>query len=119
MYQRILVPVDGSAASDRGLDEAIRLAQVTGSHLRLVHVMDRLTLTTGLDAYLASNFDVMPPMKEAAEKILAEGSRRVETAGGIPFDTALMDNQASPVAERIEACAKEWQADLVVIGTHG
>lgn len=35
MYQRILVPLDGSAASDRGLREAIGLAHELKSHLLL------------------------------------------------------------------------------------
>ena len=42
MYQRILVPVDGSPTSDRGLQEAIRLAQLTHGELRLIHVIDEL-----------------------------------------------------------------------------
>ena len=42
MYQRILVPIDGSPTSTRGLDEAIRLAKLTGATLHLVHVLDEL-----------------------------------------------------------------------------
>jgi len=36
MYQRILVPVDGSTTSNHGLDEAIQLAKLTGARLRLL-----------------------------------------------------------------------------------
>ena len=39
MYQRILVPIDGSSTSSRGLAEAIQLAKLTGGRLRLVHVV--------------------------------------------------------------------------------
>ena len=42
MYQRILVPVDGSPTSNRGLAEAIALAKLTGGYLRLIHVVDNL-----------------------------------------------------------------------------
>jgi nucleotide-binding universal stress UspA family protein len=38
MYQRILVPVDGSPTSKLGLDEAIKLAGLTGARLRLINV---------------------------------------------------------------------------------
>ena len=38
MYQHILVPVDGSPPSDGGLEEAIKLARVTGGRVRLLHV---------------------------------------------------------------------------------
>src|SRR5215469_3936649 len=40
MYTRILVPVDGSVASARGLDEAIELARHLKARLRLVHVVE-------------------------------------------------------------------------------
>ena len=46
MYRRILVAVDGSAASRRGLDEGIRLAKATGARLLLVHVINTLILDT-------------------------------------------------------------------------
>lgn len=40
MYERILVPVDGSPASSRSLGEAIDLAKNQGSELMLTHVVD-------------------------------------------------------------------------------
>ena len=40
MYQRILSPIDGSPASDRGMAEAIALAKDQGARLRFVHVLD-------------------------------------------------------------------------------
>jgi len=49
MYQRILVPVDGSRTATRGLREAIRLAKGHDATLRLLHVVDRLPLTQGLE----------------------------------------------------------------------
>ncbi len=43
-YGKILVPVDGSAASARGLQEAIKIAKALGSTLRVVHVVDELVV---------------------------------------------------------------------------
>ena len=40
MYQRILVPVDGSETSKRGLAEAVELARLTGGSVRVMHVLD-------------------------------------------------------------------------------
>ena len=42
MYQRILVPVDGSETSRAGLAEAVKLGQLTGATLRLVEPALRL-----------------------------------------------------------------------------
>lgn len=54
MYQKILVPIDGSATSARGLEEAIRLAQLTGGQLRLVHVTDELSAGFAMECYAGS-----------------------------------------------------------------
>jgi nucleotide-binding universal stress UspA family protein len=51
MYKRILVPVDGSATSAKGLEEAIRLAKLTGASLELVNVVDEMSLALGVEAY--------------------------------------------------------------------
>ena len=42
MYKKILVAVDGSAPSLRGLDEAIKVAKGVGGQLMLVHVVNEL-----------------------------------------------------------------------------
>lgn len=39
MYQRILVPIDGSDTAKLGLEESVRLAKSTGGRLRLIHVI--------------------------------------------------------------------------------
>jgi nucleotide-binding universal stress UspA family protein len=119
MYQRILVPIDGSDTSDRGLQEAIRMAQTTGAQLRLLHVMDRMSLATGFESYALYNADLVPLVKQAGEEILSDGSRLAAAAAGVRFDTRLIDNLALPLGEQVEECVNEWKADLVVIGTHG
>ncbi len=40
VYQKILVPIDGSPTSNRGLIEAIKLAKNQHATLRLVHLGD-------------------------------------------------------------------------------
>jgi nucleotide-binding universal stress UspA family protein len=51
MYTHILVPVDGSPTSDRGLDEAVKLAKLTGARLRLIHVVEQLVYAAGIDGF--------------------------------------------------------------------
>jgi len=118
MYQRIFVPIDGSATSTQGLDEAIKLAKLTGASLRLIHVGDALTFATGFEPYAAYAKDVIPIMREACQKILDQGKARAE-ASGVKVDTLLLDSLAARVSDTIIEQAKAWNADLIVIGTHG
>lgn len=118
MYQRILVPYDGSATSTRGLDEAIRLAKLTGASVRLLHMIEVLRFAKGFETAQAYVSEVIPFMKQAGERTLEEGKARVENAG-VKADTILVDNIATRLFEAVDDQVKTWGADLVVIGTHG
>jgi nucleotide-binding universal stress UspA family protein len=115
MYQRILVPIDGSPTSIQGLDEAVKLAKLTGGSLRLVHVANELTFATGFEIYTG---DVIGMLKEAGEQILSEAKARVQ-ASGIDAATFLFENFGSRVCDVVVDEAKRWNADLIVIGSHG
>lgn len=115
MYQRILVPVDGSPTSTQGLDEAIKLAKLTGASLRLVHVVDQLTFATGFEVQTG---DLVGLLREAGEKILGDSKARAQAAG-IDVSTFLCDTFGSRVCDLVIDQAKEWAADLIVIGSHG
>ena len=115
MYQRILVPVDGSPTSNQGLAEAVKLAKLTGARLRLIHVINEMTFSTGFEIYTA---DVIGILKEGGEHILAEATARV-AAAGIDVETHLSENLGSRVCDIVVDDALEWKADLIVIGSHG
>jgi len=115
MFDRILVPIDGSSTSSAGLDEAIRLAKLTGGLLRLVHVLDELAFTGGMEVYGA---EVLKRLREGGQKVLAEGER-VAKAGGTPVETKLFESYGDSLADLVAKEAAEWPADLIVIGTHG
>ena len=118
MYDRILVPIDGSSTSTRGLDEAIRLGKLTRGTIRLMHVLDELVFVTGFESGATYLDDVLPKLKERGERILAEGKARVEAAG-VPVETVLSECFATRTSAMVVAQADEWKADLIVIGTHG
>ena len=65
IYQRILVPIDGSETAQRGLQEAIRLAKAGGGQLRLFHVIDDLSFALAMDAYAGQQGDWLATMREA------------------------------------------------------
>ncbi len=118
MYQRILVPIDGSPTSDQGLDEAIKLSKLTGASLRLIHVLDPLTFATGFEPYAVYAGDLIPRMEEVGNQVLQQGKERAQAAG-VKADSLLFDGLAARVSETVIQQAKDWGADLIVIGTHG
>ena len=118
MYQRILVPFDGSPTSTRGLDEATRLAKLTGASVRLIHLLDILVFTTGFETGAVYAGDVIPFMRRAGQEILQDGKVRAERAG-VPVDTVLVEGMGSRLSDVVAEQAKAWGADLIVIGTHG
>lgn len=117
MYQKILVPVDGSPTSARGLDEAIRLARLTGGQLRLIHVTDELSAGFAMECY-AGTGDWLAIVRENGTKLL-EASTATVKAAGVPVDSVLFDGFAATVQSLVTTEATNWGADLIVLGTHG
>jgi len=118
MYQRILVPLDGSDTSDLGLTEAIRLAQLTHARLRLIHVIDELSFAFTADAYSYRAGELLDLLRKNGADILEKALATVR-AQGIEADTVLYENLDKTVQQRVISEAETWKADLIVIGTHG
>lgn len=118
MYQQILVPVDGSATSMQGLEQAIGLARLVNGKLRLIHVVDELSAALAMDAYSGYAGDWVDLLRENGTKLLSECRQKVEAAG-ITVDTVLRDNLDGSVTELVTKEAASWPADLIVLGTHG
>ena len=116
MYTRILVPVDGSAASARGLDEAIELARHLKARLRLVHVVEPWVMISPETP--AATLQVAENIRSAGAGLLKKCENKVTNAG-IQVDAELMETVGDSAGECIVRKAKEVEADLIVCGTHG
>lgn len=113
-YRRILVPVDGSRTSNKALVAALEMARERGGTVRLLHVIDELALAVGLE-YPG---DLMQIARKQAEQVLSDGLAIVKAAG-IEGQTHLVDVPGQRLGEAVADEAQAWQADLVVVGTHG
>lgn len=92
-YKRILVAVDGSDASARGLREAIRLAKAERAELCVFNVVDE--------------FYAFATPEATAEK------------QGVKAKAVMRETVGGPAADAIVREAKKLRADLIVLGTHG
>jgi nucleotide-binding universal stress UspA family protein len=117
MYKRILVAVDGSATSLRGLDEAIKVAKASHGQLLLVHVVNEIVMTP---EYLpAAYYDrIFQSLREAGTKLLEQAADRARRAE-LSCEQKLVEIAGARAADEIVKQATEWSADLIVMGTHG
>jgi len=117
MYQRILVAVDGSPTSLRGLDEAVKVARSSGGRLMLVHVVNELFMTG--DVVPSIYYDsIVQSLRESGIKVLEQAASIVRRAD-VPCEPQLVETIGGRVADQIVKQAKQWSADLIVMGTHG
>lgn len=117
MYQRILVPIDGSPTSERGLKEAVRLAKEQRARLCLIHVIDQSVMPTLPSSGLYVR-TVLEAMRRSGEIVLQHAMNAVK-AEGVDADSRMVENFMGRVAEAIVDEAGKWRADLIVMGTHG
>lgn len=118
MYQRILVPVDGSATSGRGLAEALKLAKLTGASVRLLHVVDELYAAVGMPGFAEANIDVLQLLKDGGQKVLGAALQQAQAAQ-VPADCVLVESYSGRLHEIVAEQVKNWGAELVVLGSHG
>ncbi len=118
MFKRILVPLDGSETSNKALVAALQLARQGGGRVRLMHVIEEMAYLSGFDQYGGYSGDLVRIMRENGTKILDDGMAIAQSAG-VEADQMLVDKFGERVGEMVSDTAKRWNADLIVVGTHG
>lgn len=119
MYQRLLVPVDGSELTDRAIDASIDLARQLGAAITGYVAEPVMTAPSGPRprAWFAEEAKEHEAMTEAhARQVLDRFEQRARDAG-VPFDGCF---DRSPRVDRaIVAAAESRGCDLIVMVTHG
>ena len=118
MYQRILVPVDGSETANKALVAALQMARESSGRVRLVHVVEELAYLTGYEQYGGYSGELVSAMREAGNKVL-DDALSIARSAGVQADSRLYDKLGERLAEVVAEAADDWKADLVVVGTHG
>ena len=117
MYKTILVPVDGSAASKRGLSEACRLAKTLDATLSPVHVVNEFVMDAAY-APAMNHQALIDALRENGARTLKE-AESAAAAQGLKPETHLIETIGGRAADAIIERAKQTSADLIVMGTHG
>lgn len=112
MYDTILVPTDGSDASLRAADEALRIARAVGADVHVLYVVDESASSFLLSGDTMA--DVLAALREEGEAAVAAVADR---ADGVSVTTEV--GRGTAVHEAILDYADREGADLVVMGTRG
>jgi nucleotide-binding universal stress UspA family protein len=115
MYERVLVPLDGSEGAETILPFAEKIAGPLDAELVLVRVVEPIVAAIplgsgevgGLDALISHQTEAKGYLAEMAERLAAKGLR-VRTLAAL----------GAPVTEIVTAAEVE-KADLIAMTTHG
>ncbi|MFC5367773.1 universal stress protein [Salinirubrum litoreum] len=112
MYDRILLPTDGSDASETATEHALWLAEQSDATLSAVSVVDSRV-------YRSADSDQQGEITETLKRDATESVESVAdraAAAGVTCETAVLDGVPDTEILRF---ADEIDADLLVMGTHG
>jgi nucleotide-binding universal stress UspA family protein len=117
-YRRIMVAIDGSRAAEKGLREAIRVAQASAGRLVILHVVNELQLYYAMQGGALLGADVHERLRGESRRIL-EKARTLAARRGLEPKIVTGEIAGGSVAQAIVQEAKKQRADLIVLGTHG
>ena len=119
MYQRILVPTDGSALSKKAVRSAVELAASLGAELVALNVVPRYPMAYFEGGISVSNSEVARIERQWAEngQALADAVETAAAKAGVKARAVTV--RSDLVAEAILAAAGKHRCDLVVMASHG
>ena len=127
MYRRILVAVDDTELSQQAFQQALSIAKAFAANLQIIHVLSPLKVeyqdTTSLafsGTYYPDTLDSViqkewTNAKENSWILLNSLQQKAKKIGLNPEITQQIGQPEQKIAE----FASSWQADLIVIGSHG
>ncbi|AUH71351.1 universal stress protein [Legionella sainthelensi] len=120
MYKNIMLALDWSnKISDSLVEEVIKLTKDQNSNVRIIHVIDESFINYGGPPF--DYVSIIASWREDSQKLLNSAAKKIISQSPTKVDTLVLELKPlqGRVAEVIVEAAKEWPADLLVIGTHG
>ena len=119
MYQRILVPSDGSPLSRKAVRSAVELAAAVGAEVVALNVVPRYPMSYFEGGISIAPSEVARVERQWAEKgqSIADEVGRVAERAGVKYKAVIAKSDL--VAEAIISAAKKHKCDLIVMASHG
>ncbi|MFW5977840.1 MAG: universal stress protein [Halohasta sp.] len=120
MYDRILVPTDGSTVAQAAVDHAVDLAEKYDAELHALFVADADAIayglgSSGVERIQQGNFQGMPDLREDAEEATGYVTDQADARGL----TAVEHHAGGRPHQVIADYADDHDIDLIVMGSHG
>jgi nucleotide-binding universal stress UspA family protein len=111
-FRRILIAVDGSPIAAHAADVGIELARSLGGEVALIHVVDPAQNWAPESGVPAA--ELVKLAEQDGKRLLADLRLRA-TLPAPPLEFVQVGKPASEIVK----AAKDWPADIIVIGSHG
>lgn len=115
MFDRILIPTDGSDAVTPAVEMALDLAQTHDATLHALFIVDQPTSVSGTGEGFSGLDNLLDALEEEGRQATDAIEERAETRG-IETESAVRRGNAK---DGILTYANEQEIELIVIGTHG
>lgn len=119
MYERILIPTDGSKLSAKAVQTASELAELTSAQLIFLQVVPRYPISYfegGISIPVAQVGQIEKEWSDKAQALVDELKRKAEAKG---LKAKALTVRSDLIAESIITCAKKNKCDLIVMASHG
>lgn len=119
MYTKIMVAIDNSDTARAALLEAVKLTYDQRAKLLIVHVVEEEFIMRGGPGFDYSS--IISQCRQQGQDTLNKARAFIDKTASIDCETKLIELNPfqGRIAEVIIEQAKQWSADLLVIGTHG
>ena len=112
------MPVDGSDTANKALAMAVQMASESKGRVRIIHVIEGMVYSGGTVQTESFPVDMVGSVRAAGNKILND-AKALAAAAGVEVESELFDTFDGRLADVVSDAAKNWEADLIVVGTHG
>lgn len=114
-YRNIVCPVDGSELTDKVIDAAAYLSNISGAKIILLNVVEKWYRSEPLVTDSPEWQAIHEEWLSEGRKLLEEAAGKLRGKGVKHIETVLEDGDA---AYEIVAVATQKNADLIVMATH-
>jgi nucleotide-binding universal stress UspA family protein len=116
---KILLAIDESPCSEAAIDEVCKRPWPEASEVRVLTAYD-IPVSVAPDPlllYAEYSDEMLAAARERAEKLIGEAASRIRKENGkLPVSEVAIEGPAKLV---IVEEAKRWNADLIIVGSHG